>query len=236
MQPTRRRLLTASAALAASPLLVRSAWSQAANPPPSPTGPADPRMAPREEGSPNAKDRVEEWFSFTCPHCARSPGSLSGRAGQADRHRQAAATCSSEFPRDQLDLMAAMVARSLPPSRYEPFVMALFATQQHWAFTQTSTRRTSWRRWPRWPACRATCSTRSSHDQALKQALLDAQSEAEQRYNIDSTPTFIVNGKAHSGEMTYDRFAAWSPRKAWTKARYRRPPAAGDRDPAVSSS
>jgi protein-disulfide isomerase len=37
---------------------------------------------------------------------------------------------------------------------------------------------------------------------------LAAQGEAEQKYHIDSTPTFIINGKPHPGEMTYDQFAA----------------------------
>jgi protein-disulfide isomerase len=46
------------------------------------------------------------------------------------------------------------------------------------------------------------------NDEALKNSLLAAQSEAETKYNIDSTPTFIVNGKAHPGEMTYAEFAA----------------------------
>jgi protein-disulfide isomerase len=45
-------------------------------------------------------------------------------------------------------------------------------------------------------------------DDALKTALLAKQSAAEQKYRIDSTPTFIVNGKAHPGELTFDEFAA----------------------------
>ena len=41
-----------------------------------------------------------------------------------------------DFPLDQVALPAAMVARALPPDRYEPFLSALFASQDRWAFAQ----------------------------------------------------------------------------------------------------
>ena len=115
MTPTRRRFLTASAMAAASPLFARAvagpAFAQAANPPAAP----DPRMAPRQDGSPAAKDRVEEWFSFTCPHCAAFALEVypDVKAKLIDTGKLL--YVFREFPRDKLDLMAAMVARSLPP-------------------------------------------------------------------------------------------------------------------------
>ncbi len=39
-----------------------------------------------------------------------------------------------DFPLDQVALMAAQVARSLPPDEYYPFIEALFAAQNDWAF------------------------------------------------------------------------------------------------------
>ena len=210
MQPTRRRLLAApaflaaSSFLAASPLLVRGARAQAANPPAA----ADPRMAPREEGSPTAKDHVEEWFSFTCPHCAAFAQEVypDVKAKLIDTGKLL--YVFREFPRDKVDLMAAMVARSLPPARYEPFVMALFATQAHWAFTQTSDPREELAKMAALAGMPRAEFDKVTEDQGLQQALLDARTEAEEKYKVDSTPTFIVNGKSHSGEMTYDRFAA----------------------------
>jgi protein-disulfide isomerase len=206
MQPTRRHLLAASAALAASPLLARGAFAQSAAP--AAAAPTDPRMAPREEGSPTAKDHVEEWFSFTCPHCAAFAQEVypDVKAKLIDTGKLL--YVFREFPRDKLDLMAAMVARSLPPSRYEPFVMALFATQAHWAFTQTSDPKEELAKMAALAGMPRDVFDKVTQDQQLQQELLDARTEAEQKYNVDSTPTFIVNGKSHSGEMTYDRFAA----------------------------
>ena len=43
-----------------------------------------------------------------------------------------------DYPLDQVALTAAMVARYLPVDRYEPFIMALFASQDRWAFNRDS--------------------------------------------------------------------------------------------------
>jgi protein-disulfide isomerase len=206
MPPTRRRLLTASALLAATPLITRRAFAQAATPPAAPS--TDPRMAPREEGSPTAKDRVEEWFSFTCSHCAAFAREVYPEVKTKLIDTGKLLYVFKEFPRDKLDLMAGMVARSLPPSRYEPFMMALFATQAHWAFTQTSDPKDELAKMAALAGMPRAEFDKVTQDDQLQQALLDARTEAEQKYNVDSTPTFIVNGTPHSGEMTYDRFAA----------------------------
>ena len=205
MQTTRRgfggRVLAASAILTAPALIARRAHAQSATPP-------DPRMAPRQEGSPTAKDRVEEWFSFTCSHCAAFAQEVYPDVKTKLIDTGKLLYVFREFPRDKLDLTAAMVARSLPASRYEPFVLALFATQSHWAFTQTSDPKEELAKMAALAGMPRDAFDKAIADEALQQALLDARTEAEEKYKVDSTPTFIVNGKPHSGEMTYDRFAA----------------------------
>lgn len=207
MDPTRRRLLAASAALTALPFaaLPLAARAQQANPP---TAPADPRMAPREDGSPNAHARVEEWFSFTCPHCAAFARDVFPEVKAKLIDTGKLLYVFREFPRDKLDLMAAMVARSLPPSRYEPFMDALFATQAHWAFIQDGDPKEELAKMAALAGMPRSKFDEVIADQQLQQEILDARTEAEQKYDVDSTPTFIVNGKAYSGEMTYDRFAS----------------------------
>jgi protein-disulfide isomerase len=211
MKPTRRdlgrHLLAAGGLAATRPLLPRHALAQAANPPAAPAAP-DPRMDPREEGSATAKDRVEEWFSFTCPHCAAFAQEVFPDVKTKLIDTGKLLYVFREFPRDKLDLMAAMVARSLPVSRYEPFMMALFATQAHWAFTTTSDPKDELAKMAALAGMPRETFDRVTADEGLQQALLDARTEAEEKYKVDSTPTFIVNGKSHSGEMTYDRFAA----------------------------
>lgn len=193
MSTTRRIFLAAGAALLAGPAFAAG---------------MDPRMAPRSEGPDSAKNVVEEWFSFTCPHCA---------AFAAETYPEIKAKLIDtgklryvfrEFPRDRLDLAAAMVARSLPPSRYEPFVFALMASQKQWAFTQDGDPMDELAKMAALAGMPRETFDQVTKDETLKSALLAAQTEATDKYSIDSTPTFIVNGKAHAGELTYDQFAA----------------------------
>jgi protein-disulfide isomerase len=205
MQTTRRHLLAATGALLAAPALLpgltqgrAEAWADA----------PDPRMEPRIYGSPKAKTMVQEWFSFTCPHCANFAADIYPeiKAKLIDTGKIRYEFC--EFPRDRIDLAAAMVARSLPPSRYEPFILALLASQQQWAFNRDADPMDELAKEAALAGMPRDQFDKVVNDDALKTALLAKQSAAEEKYSIDSTPTFIVNGKAHAGEMTFDEFAA----------------------------
>jgi protein-disulfide isomerase len=193
----RRHLLAATGALLVTPAL-RTARAAA----------PDPRMAPRIDGSPSARTLVQEWYSFTCPHCASFALEIFPqiKAKLIDTGKIRYEFC--EFPRDRVDLAAAMVARSLPDSRYEPFMMALMANQRQWAFNRDAEPMDELAKEAALAGMPRDVFDRVTNDDALKTALLAKQSEAEQKYSIDSTPTFIVNGKAHAGELSFDEFVA----------------------------
>jgi protein-disulfide isomerase len=199
MQTTRRHLLAATGALLAAPALISGrAWADA----------GDPRMAPRVEGADTAKTYVQEWYSFTCPHCARFAADVYPeiKAKLIDTGKIRYEFC--EFPRDRVDLAAALVARSLPASRYEPFMLALLASQQQWAFNRDSDPMDELAKEAALAGMPREVFNKVTNDDALKTALLAKQSDAQQKFAIDSTPTFIVNGKAHPGELTFQEFAA----------------------------
>jgi len=126
----RRAVLIAGPALAA----VTSLPSALAEDTGLPAG--DTRMGPRVLGSPDAKVQVDEWFSLTCSHCAHFAQTIfpQVKANLIDtgkiRYRY------HDFPLDQVALLAAMLARSLPADRYAPFVDDLLRTQDQWAFAQ----------------------------------------------------------------------------------------------------
>ena len=189
---TRRTLLAASAALAASPAL-------AAEP--------DPRMADRALGDAAAPATMQEYFSLTCTHCAAWSAQVfpevKAKLIDAGKLRY----IYRDFPLDQVALTAAMVARALPPVRYEAFVSALLASQDRWAFARgvDSTgelfKRAALAGMPR-PVFDAAIA-----DTGLRDAILAAQQSGADRYKIDSTPTFVINGTPHAGEQSYEAIA-----------------------------
>jgi protein-disulfide isomerase len=195
---SRRTLLgAATGALAASAM--RPALADA----------ADPRMADRAVGPADAKVTVEEWFSFTCPHCARFAADvfpiIQAQLIDTGKLRYV----FKEYPRDQVDLMAAMVARSLPPERYEPFVMSLLANQMRWAFDRSVDPKDELAKQAALAGMPRETFDKVTNDAALKAEILAAQAKAEKTYDIEATPTFVSNGKSHSGELSFDEFTKW---------------------------
>jgi len=199
MQPTRRQILSAATgaliAVSARPSLAETS--------------TDPRMVDRALGSADAKTSVQEWFSFTCPHCARFAADVLPLIQAQLIDTGKLRFLFKEYPRDQVDLMAAMVARSLPPSRYEPFVFSLLSTQMRWAFDRSVDPKEELAKQAALAGMPRDVFDKVTTDEGLKAEILAAQAQAEKTYSIDSTPTFISNGRSHSGEMTFDEFAKW---------------------------
>ena len=117
----RRSLLSLVAASPFLPNVVRAADA------------IDPR-AERFVGKPDAKTAVHEYFSLTCTHCAAFAKETMPQVQKNLIDTGAVRWVFHDYPLDQLALTAAMVARYLPVDRYEPFINALFATQNRWAF------------------------------------------------------------------------------------------------------
>lgn len=197
MPISRRNFIAASTLLAAAPAF-SPALAQS----------IDPRMAQRFDGPADCPNVLYEWFSYTCPHCARFAADVfpQVKAKLIDPGHLKYVFC--EFPRDRLDLAAAMVARSLPPARYEPFMEALLASQAQWAFNRDADPMDELAKEAALAGMPRTAFDAATNDTALRDALVAAQTQATDQYKIDSTPTFIANGKAHAGEMTLAEIAA----------------------------
>jgi protein-disulfide isomerase len=157
-------------------------------------------------GSPQARLTAVELFSLTCPHCAAfalgalpelkakwiAPGKLRW--------------VYYDFPTDIAALQAAMVARYLPPERYERFIDTLFAAQDHWVFGAGSVPDALW------PLASDAGMDRATFDRALADTglqdwIVGRARDAESRWHVDATPSFVINGKLYTGAMSASEFA-----------------------------
>lgn len=202
MQVSRRFLLQVGGLTGVSVLLPAAARAESA---------AD-RMGERAIGKADAPVRVDEYFSLTCPHCAHFAAETLPQVKKELIDTGKLRLVFHDFPLDRLALTAAAVARYLPPARYEPFVAALLASQDRWAFTRgVNSTEELWK-----VAALAGLSRESFNaaiaDTALQNAILAAQDKAEKTYHIDSTPSFIFNGpnakdRLETGDRAYPDFA-----------------------------
>ena len=193
MPVSRRTLLSVVATSSLIPGLARAA--------------GDPRMDLRAVGSPTAKVTVIEYMSLTCTHCAHFSMDTMPEVEKKLIKPGTLRIVYRDFPLDGVALMAAMVARALPPAQYYPFITALFASQDRWAFAQGINYTDElWKMAALAGMDRKTFDATIA-DQGLKKAVLAEQLHAEQKYKVNSTPTFIINGKPEPGAMSYSQFA-----------------------------
>ena len=192
MHFTRR---TVVAALAAAPALAKA---QAQS--------NDPRRSDRSIGSADAKVTVQEFFSLTCTHCAAFQKETFPQVKEKLIDTGRIRYVWRDFPLDQIALMAAMVARALPPERYEPFITALLTTQDRWVFNRNVNPTDELAKMAALAGMSRTVFDGTIRDDGLKQWILSQQDDAEKKSGVNSTPTFIMNGKSTPGAVSYDDF------------------------------
>ena len=199
---SRRSLLTVvPAGLALATLGLRAAPARAA-----PASAEDLTRAERFIGKPDAKVTVGEYFSLTCTHCAAF-----ARETMPDIKKNLVDSGTvrwvfHDYPLDQVALTASMVARYLPVDRYEPFINALFASQDRWAFSRGNDPTDEL-----WKIAGLAGMSRQTFDKAigdtaLRDWILQQQKADTDKWKIDSTPSFVVNDQKYAGEMSYDAF------------------------------
>ncbi|MCQ8240017.1 DsbA family protein [Rhizosaccharibacter radicis] len=150
-------------------------------------------MAERALGRPDAPVVVQEWFSLTCTHCAHFALTAFPEVKRTLIDTGRVRYVFRDFPLDRLALAAAMVARTLPPDRYAPFVDTLFATQDRWAFVRDADPIDRLRHEAALAGMDDASFRRALDDQALQDAILREQTEGDGRFKIEGTPTFVFN-------------------------------------------
>lgn len=162
-------------------------------------------VAERALGDPAAKVTMVEWFSMTCPHCAafhlKTLPELKQRYIDTGKLRLVV----RDFPTDGVALKAHVLAHCGGPERYFQFLDAFLASQERWAGARDpiaglkQIAKLGGLSDQQIDACLA--------DQAMENAVLQARLDAQQKYDIRSTPSFLINGKVHSGNRSAEEFA-----------------------------
>lgn len=166
---------------------------------------------PRTMGSADAKSEVQEFFSLTCTHCAAFAQNTFPQIEKNLIDTGKVRWIFHDFPLDRVALQAAMVARALPPERYAPFVLALLSSQDRWAFAQgVDAKDEIWKMAALAGLSRATFDA-AWDDAELRNWILTQQAADQKKYNIDSTPSFLINGQKQAGDMSYDAFLKFVP-------------------------
>lgn len=162
--------------------------------PPAAAEEAGPVIAPTDHvlGQADAPITIIEYGSLTCPHCAEFDRVTLPKlkAGWIDSGK--AKLVFRVFPRDQLDLHAAMLASCAAPERYFNFIDTLFQSQDSWTRATDPLQalanigRLGGVSEDKFKSCMA--------DKALADGIIAQGFAAQSSYGVSSFPTFFING------------------------------------------
>ena len=155
-------------------------------------------------GAANAPVTIVEYASMTCPHCAAFaattfPG-LKSKYIDTGKVR----FILREFPLDPLAAAGFMLARCSGDDKRNAVVDLLFAQQKYWIVQDN----------PLAPLAALLKQTGMGQakfeaclkDNDLRDKVYKVHERAVEKFGVNSTPTFFINGKKVNGEMTLDAF------------------------------
>ena len=155
-------------------------------------------------GDANAKVVVIEYASLSCPHCARFNSDVLPQIKANYIDKGLVRWVYRDYPLNRPAYQAAVLTHCTSPVRYFGLVDKLFKSQDYWAVQQDAL-----------PALHQIGISEGVSegafnaclkDQPLQDKILARLKEANDKYKVEATPSFIVKGELHSGEMSYDDF------------------------------
>jgi protein-disulfide isomerase len=156
-------------------------------------------------GKTDAPITVIEYASLTCPHCAHFANETFDKVKTAYIDTGKVKWIFRDFPLDEIALRAAMMARCGGADRYYGFIEIIFKQQQHWATEKDPLQalaqlgRFGGMSEDQFKACMS--------NQPVESAVLQSRVNAQKQFDVDSTPSFIINGTKQTGAMEYADFA-----------------------------
>jgi protein-disulfide isomerase len=150
-------------------------------------------------GDDKAPVTIIEYASMTCPHCAHFHDTTYPELKKKYIDTGKVRFIFREFPLDQLAAAAFMLARCGGGDKFFPMIEILFHQQKDWVVQR-----------PLQPlmtiAKQAGLSEQQFNECLKNQQVLDGIEEvrtrAAQKFGVQSTPTFFINGKLFRGAVT----------------------------------
>src|ERR1700744_3599592 len=154
----------------------------------------------RTQGNPKAPITMVEYAAPTCPHCAHFDMTMFPDLKKNYIDTGKVYYIFRVFPLSQVDVAAESMARCLPADNYFQFIDLLFRNQSKWdpdgsAIPDVHGALVDMGKIAGMSADQVdTC----INDQAAAQQISQVGTDAQKRYGVNGTPTFIINGQVHS--------------------------------------
>jgi protein-disulfide isomerase len=154
-------------------------------------------------GDEKAPVTIIEYASMTCPHCANFHEITFPELKKKYIDTGKVRFILREFPTDPIAAAAFMLARCGGKERYFPMVETLFQQQRTWAVQRPLQ--------PLMAIGKQAGLSEAGFNECLKNqqvldGIEDVRQRAAQKFNVQATPTFFVNGKQLRGSAALAEF------------------------------
>ncbi|MGH6946189.1 MAG: DsbA family protein [Kiloniellales bacterium] len=153
-------------------------------------------------GDAEAKVTIIEYASLTCPHCATLHTDIMPRIKSEWIDTGKARLVYRHFPLDGVALRAAALTDCLPAERHYAFLDMLFEGQQQWARADDPVAALGQR--AKLAGLSQSEIDSCLADEAAMAKIMERRKEGSELYDVDSTPTLIIDGHKLSGTRSYE--------------------------------
>ena len=157
-------------------------------------------------GSKNAPIKIKEYFSLTCGHCANFHVKTLPQLKERYIDTGKVQLEFIDYPLDRLAIIAATLARTLPTEDgYLEAISILLKKQKQWAYSKKPLDELR-------SIAKLFGVSSKQFDEILKniplmQEIINKMEKESQNFNIESTPTFIINNNHKiSGALSFKDF------------------------------
>ena len=155
-------------------------------------------------GNPDAPITIVEYASLTCPHCAHFANEVLPELKKKWIDTGKVKLVLRDYPLDEPALRAAMVARCAPPDRFYAYVDTFFGAQEKWVTARDY--RDALARLVKLGGMSREEFDNCLKNTALENKIVEGRLIASKELDVNSTPTFFINGTKFTGAPTVEEF------------------------------
>jgi len=157
----------------------------------------------RSLGQATAPVTLVKYASMTCPYCRKFQAEVFPELKRTYIDTGKVRFIAREFPLDDLALAAFMVARCVPDDKYFDMLSLLYEQQRTWAGQNARDELLK--------LAKLAGLSEAQFDECLKnedlaKGILDIRKDGADKYGVNATPTFYINGKKMEGERDIEGF------------------------------
>jgi protein-disulfide isomerase len=158
----------------------------------------------RTLGNADAPITIVEYASLTCPHCAHFANDVLPELKKKWIDSGKAKLVLRDYPLDEPALRAAMIARCAPPDRFYAYVDTFFAAQDKWVMARDY--REALARLVKLGGMSQDEFDNCLKNTELENKIVEGRLVASKELDVNSTPTFFINGTKFAGAPTVEEF------------------------------